>query len=185
MSSTARTFVAGILLTATLAAAGCGEDSEPRVTLPSPATSSPAAPIATTSPPPASTPQQVVDVYEGMQRAFLKAGAAADPDHPDLARYAAGAALQQLTALVRSMRNQGLRARGEAVFHARVESMAPTRARVRDCMDTSRTERYKANGDPFQDSPGGLRLVIADLERFDTAWKVTGLTVHAIGSCKL
>jgi hypothetical protein len=185
MNSTTRTVVVGILLTATLAAAGCGEDARPRATPPSPATATSAAVSATTSPTPAGTPQQVVDVYEGMQRAFLKAGAAADPDHPELARYAAGAALQQLTALVRSMRDQGLRARGEAVFHARVESMAPTRARVRDCMDTSRTERYKANGNPFQDSPGGLRLVVADLEHFDSAWKVTGLAVQAVGSCKL
>ncbi|GIM86619.1 hypothetical protein [Salinispora arenicola] len=124
-----------------------------------------------------------------MQRAFLKASESANPDDPGLPRYTAGTALKRLRDGLTSMRQEGLRGRGEAILHPKVESFqpadAPTKARVRDCMDTSKTERYKANGDPYKDTPGGLRLVIADLERVDGAWKVTGLGVHEVGSCKL
>jgi hypothetical protein len=182
-----------ITLTALLAVAAtltaCTDSDEPAITLPS-ATSPPSTPSPTASATATTTPeQQILDVYLGMQRAFAKAGEAADPNYPDLSRYAGGAALKVLTSGLTSMRSNGLRARGETVYHPQVESLqpadSPTKAHVRDCMDTSKAEAYKANGDPYKDTPGGLRLVIADLERVDGAWKVTGLGVHAVGSCAL
>ena len=39
-------------------------------------------------------------------------------------------------------------------------------------MDTSATSQYKANGEPYQDAPGGRRLVFADVELRDGIWKV-------------
>src|SRR6266498_739461 len=184
----------GIIRTTTLATAlavaatltACTKNEEPPVVLPS-ATTAPSAPSPTTSAPPATPQQQIVEAYLAMQNAFAKASETADPDYPDLSRYAAGTALTRLRDGLRSMRDKGLRARGETIFHPKVESVqpatAPSKARVRDCMDTSKAEAYKANGDPYKDTPGGLRLVIADLERTDGAWKVTGLGVHEVGSC--
>ncbi|GAA3741623.1 hypothetical protein GCM10022225_26380 [Plantactinospora mayteni] len=189
MNRTTRTITLTALLAVAATLTACTDPEEPPITLPS-ATSSSSAPSPTASVTSTTTPQQqILDVYLGMQRAFLKASETANPDDPELPRYTAGTALKRLRDGLTSMRQQGLRGRGEAIFQPKVESFqpadAPTKARVRDCMDTSRTQRYKANGDPYKDTPGGLRLVIADLERVDGAWKVTGLGVHEVGSCKL
>jgi hypothetical protein len=85
------------------------------------------------------------------------------------------------------MRDEGLRSKGDTYFHPKVEQLAPakapTKARVRDCMDTTRATAYKVNGAPSTDTPGGRRLVIADLELAGGVWKVTGLGVHEVGSC--
>jgi hypothetical protein len=122
-----------------------------------------------------------------MQNAFLKATETADPAFPDLTKYATGEALTLLTGALRNYQTEGLRGRGNATFHPSIESLAPadapTKARVRDCMDTSQTSLYKANGDPYQDEPGGLRLVLADVERINGVWKVAGLGVHGVGTC--
>jgi hypothetical protein len=189
MRGTIRTIVLATTFAVAVALMACTNQKEPPVVVLPSATSVPSAPSPTTSTTPATPQQQIIDTYLGMQKAFLKASETADPDYPDLSRYAAGTALQQLTAGLKSMRGEGLRGRGEAIFQPKVESLAPagapTKARVRDCMDTSKTQRYKANGDPYKDAPGGLRLVIADLERIDGAWKVTGLGVHEVGSCTL
>jgi len=188
------TLVAGVALAATLAA--CTKNGDPPVVLPS-ATSSPSAastPAPTATPVPSATPtgtpqQQVLAAYLGMQNAYVRATELADPAHLDLAKYAGGDALRLLTNGLQAIHDNGLRGRGVSVPHPRVESLqpanAPVKARVRDCMDTSKSELYKANGDPYKDTPGGLRLVIADLERLNGVWKVTGLGVHEVGSCKL
>jgi hypothetical protein len=88
---------------------------------------------------------------------------------------------------LKSIQDQGLRGRGEARFHPKIESLepaqTPTKIGIRDCMDTRRTELYKANGDPYRDEPGGNRLVIATVEIVDGAWKVTGFGVRKVGSC--
>lgn len=188
MNRTIRTIAMASVLAVALTA--CTDTEEPPITLPSATTTTTLTPSPTASATPTTTPQQqALDAYLGMQNAFLKASETADPDYPELSRRTAGTALQQLKAGLTSMRNEGLRGRGEAVFQPKVESIepasAPTKARVRDCMDTSKTQRYKANGDPYKDAPGGLRLVIADVEEVDGAWKVTGLGVHEVGSCKL
>lgn len=189
MNGSIRTITLTALLAIAATLTGCTDPKELPITLPS-ATTPASTPSPTASVTPTTTPQQqVLNAYLGMQYTFLKASKTANPTEPELARYAAGRALEQLAAGLTSMRDQGLRGQGEAVFDPHVESLAPanapSKARVRDCMDTSTTRRYKANGDPYQDTPGGLRLVIADLERADGAWKVTGLGVHKVGSCKL
>ncbi|WP_117214521.1 hypothetical protein [Allorhizocola rhizosphaerae] len=179
-----------VVLAATLAA--CNNDKQPSNTTPS-------TPVAATSPSAAATSaapqtreqatQAAIDAYVGMQRAFLKATETADPAHPDLAKYATGEALTRLTGALKNYQSQGLRGRGDVTFHPSIESLAPadapTKAQVRDCMDTSKTSLYKANGEPYQDEPGGLRLVRADVERVDGVWKVTGFGVHGVGTCSV
>lgn len=191
MNRTTRT-TRTIILTALLAVAAtltaCTDRNEPSLTLPS-SVSPPSMPGPTAGATPSTPQQEILDAYLSMQRAFAKAGETADPNYPDLFKYASGAALKVLTAGLTSMRRNGLRARGETVFHPHVESMepadSPTKSRVRDCMDTTKAEAYKANGESYTDTLGGLRLVIADLEHVDGSWKVTGLGVHEVGSCAL
>ena len=168
---------------------GCGQD-RPAVSPPVPGPTRPpvSPPGVTPSSDPRDAPQQqAIDAYVGMQRAYQDAVGTGDPDHPDLARYAAGEALQRLRNGITSIRDQGLRGRGEASFQPVVESLnppgAPTRITVRDCLDTSQTELYDPSGQPYQDQPGGLRLVIATVEIVDGAWKVTGVGIHQVGTC--
>jgi hypothetical protein len=177
--------------TLTLMLSGCGQDGQPDASTPAPGPTEPPAspPAATPSPDPQAAPQQqAVDAYVRMQRAFQEAVKTADPDHPDLGRYAAGEALQRLRNGVASIREQGLRGRGEASFQPVVESLdppaAPTRITVRDCLDTSQTELYDPSGQPYQDQPGGLRLVIATVEIVNGAWKVTSVAIHQVGTCQ-
>ena len=175
--------------TLTLMLSGCGQN-RPDASTPAPEpTGTPASPPAATPSldPQAAPQQQAVDAYVGMQRAFQEAVKTADPDHPDLARYAAGEAFQRLRNGVASIRDQGLRGRGEASFQPVVESLdppaAPTRITLRDCLDTSQTELYDPSGQPYQDQPGGLRLVIATVEIVNGAWKVTSVAIHQVGTC--
>jgi hypothetical protein len=178
-----------VLTTATLVLSGCGQD-RPDVSPPVPGPTRPpvSPPAATPSSDPQAAPQQqAIDAYVGMQRAYEDAVGTGDPDHPDLARYAAGEALQRLRDGITSIRDQGLRGRGEASFQPVVESLdppgAPTRITVRDCLDTGGTELYDPSGQPYQDEPGGLRLVIATVELVDGVWKVTGVGIHQVGTC--
>lgn len=189
MTGTIRTITLTALLAAAATLTACSDQQEPPIELP-PATASTPNLSPNVSATPTTTPQrQILDAYLGMQKAFAKAGEAADPDYPELSKYTSGAALKVLVDGLSNMRANGLRARGETVYRPRVESFqpadSPTKARVRDCVDTAKAQAYKANGDHYNDTPGGLRLVIADLERVDDGWKVTGLGVHKVGSCKL
>ena len=172
-------------------AAGCtGTANQPDVSLP---TESPSANPSSPAPSPANNPyddphQQAIDAYLGTQEAFSQAIIAADPDHPELTVHTAGRALDLLRDGLTAIRDQGLRGRGEATFRPEVDQWddleRPTTIIIRDCMDTSNTELYSVSGEPYEDEPGGLRLVIATVEIVDGTWKVTGLGVHGVGTCE-
>jgi hypothetical protein len=173
-----------------IAAAGCtGAADEPDATLP---TQSPPANPSLLAPSPTRDPyddphQQAIDAYLGTQEAYMRAIMAADPDHPDLAVHTAGRALELLRDGLTATRDKGLRGRGEATFRPEVDQYddpeRPTMIIVRDCMDSSEAELYSVSGEPYEDEPGGLRLVIATVEIVDGRWKVTGLGVHGVGTC--
>jgi hypothetical protein len=184
--------VAALIVVVPLGA--CTGNADPPVALPSAAapastsaspSASPSASAAAESPEQAR--QRVIDAYVGMQNAFLKASELGDPAYPELPKFADGAALTTLTDGLKASKAKGLLGRGQAVYHPEVQALAPpnspTRASLRDCMDTSKTSQYKANGDAYQDSPGGLRLVLADVERVGGVWKVTSFGVRGVGSC--
>lgn len=178
--------VAAVLLL--VVSSGCTRD-EPPVVLPSgSAASTSATPPVTPTPTVSRSPQQqALDAYTGMWLTYLKAAETADPDHPDLARHATGKALETLRSGLQSMRDKGLRGRGHFTFRAVVESAQPaanpTLVRVRDCLDTSKTGQYKANGEPYTDPPGGNRLTLADVELVDGEWKVRNFGVRDVGTC--
>lgn len=182
----------GLLAVIAIAATIGGCATNPPATLPiSTVPTPPSANSPTASTAAAETPelakQHAIDAYVGMQNAFLRASELGDPSYPDLANYAAGDALVRLTEGLKTNQSKGLLSRGEAVYHPHVESLSPstspTKASLRDCMDTSKTSRYKANGESYQDSPGGLRLVLAEVERINGTWKVTSFGVRQVGSC--
>lgn len=191
-TATRTAILAATALTALLAGCTNSDDTPTTPTTsaaPASASPSPSASQSAAAETPDQAKQHAIDAYVGFQTAFQKAGAAGDPEFPDLAKYGTGDALKLFTNGLKASKTQGLLARGEAVFHPKVASLsppaAPTKASVEDCMDTSKTERYKADGSPFNDPPGGLRLVLADVERINGEWKVTGIGIREVGSCKL
>jgi len=191
MTRTTRTTIAAAFVVLAAALTACNNDKQPTAASPTttaPAVANPSSAQSAAPDTPELAKQKAIDAYLGMHRAFLKAGEIADPAYPDLAKYTAGAALQRLTGSLKSMQQDGLRGRGDSVFYPEIASLsppaAPTKAQIRDCMDTSKTEVYKANGDPYQDEPGGWRLVLADVELTSGEWKVTDFAIREVGSCK-
>jgi hypothetical protein len=172
--------------------AGCTHDNQTPNTLPTSAAPASASPSPSASPSAAAetedqAKQHATDAYVGMWNAFLKASELGDPAYAELPKYTNGVALTRLTDGLKANKANGLLGRGKSVFHPRVESLSPpttpTKASIRDCMDTSKTELYKADGSPYKDTPGGLRLVLADVERINGVWKVTSFGVREVGSC--
>ena len=139
--------------------------------------------------PVAAAEQAALEAYRGMWDAYTSAGRppAANPDDAALERYATGDALQVLRRGLTSMRDQGLVSDGSMKLSPEVTSLAPasspTSAQVTDCADTSDAARVRADGEPFDDEPGGRRLIVADLENSGGEWKVTSFGVRETGSC--
>jgi hypothetical protein len=186
----------GLISAATLAVllAGCTKDDDPPTTLPTSPAPTSATASASASPSAAAetvdqAKQHATDAYVGMWNAFMKASELGDPTYAELPKYADGLALTRLTDGLEASKAKGLLGRGQSIYHPKVESVAPpaapTKVSIRDCMDTSKTEQYKADGSPYKDTPGGLRLVLADVERINGVWKVTSFGVREVGSCKV
>jgi hypothetical protein len=175
--------MAGLLL-AVSSMTGCADDGRPSSTAspsPSPSMRAPTADardIAET---------RAVEAYRGMWRAFADAGAAGNPEHPDLPRFADEAALRVLVSGLQANKKQGLVSRGDIVYSPKVTAVAPvsapTEVTIVDCADTSKAKRVKTSGAPFQDAPGGRRLIRATVRGGDDAWKVTTFAVNEVGSC--
>ncbi|MGC4900549.1 hypothetical protein ACPXB5_28895 [Micromonospora arida] len=143
-----------------------------------------------TSPAEPVTPEDLaLGAYRSMWAAYDDAGLTSNPDHPELAKFAAGDALKVLRSGLESDRREGLVGQGEVVVNPSIQSLtpaaAPTQAKVRDCADTSGATRVRAtpNGTPFTDSPGGRRLVNATVSMVGESWKVTSFGVQGVGSC--
>lgn len=177
----ARRIVLGVLIAILLAAAGCADTARPSVGTPT--TSGPASESADVS-----VEQSVLAAYEGMWRAYAKAGLTANPDEPALSRYTAGKALQTLTDGLAGYRKDGQILKGDLVTRPRVEQASPgANARsmtVTDCLDTTNFLVYSRSGEPADDAPGGRRFTRATVTDLGTeGWKVTSFGVQAVGTC--
>jgi hypothetical protein len=147
-----------------------------------PVSSTPADPVAAAE-------QAALEAYRGMWDVYTLAGRPpeANPDEPQLARYATGDALEVLMRGLMSMRDQGLVTEGSMLLAPEVTNLSPaslpTGVQVTDCADTSDAARVRADGRPFEDEPGGRRLIVADVEDTGEGWKVTSFGVRDAGSC--
>jgi len=132
---------------------------------------------------------KALTAYRGMWRVYMAATHTADPDDPQLARYAAGEALRVLRSGLRWMRKEGLRGRGGVRLAPTADRLipaeAPRVASIGDCVDTSATRMYRANGDRYTDAPGGRRALSATVKDVGGgAWKVTNFGIRAVGTCR-
>ncbi|MFG1952483.1 hypothetical protein [Micromonospora sp. NPDC048830] len=163
---------------------GCGgsEPSESRSS-----TSSPSLPAPGQSPSGAADDAALL-AYRQMWAAYAKAGAAADPDEPELARHATGQALSTLKSGLAKLRKDGEVIKGEYKSDPKVvvasPSTAPSTVSVQDCLNTTRFLTYKAaTGALADDIPGGNRAVRATVVRDGGIWKVSSFGVQAVGTC--
>jgi hypothetical protein len=178
-------------LVVTVMLAGCGSDGEgsSEPTAGSQTTPAPT-PAASASPEPADPAQVALAVYVAMWDAYDEAARdpQADAEEAGLDRYATGDALAMVTDLVASLREDGLVAEGSIDHSPRVTEMSPeedpSSARVEDCADTSDQTVVRADGGPYEDEPGGLRLIFADVELHEGVWTVTALGIGRVGSCQ-
>jgi hypothetical protein len=126
--------------------------------------------------------------YGGLWQAYLEAIRIPDPNHPDLARYAQGRALDVLVNGLRSVQEQGLVSTGDITFSPRVVAellaLTPPQVKIEDCADTSQSHLVKQDGTPYQDTPGGRRFATATVVQLDDGtWKISEFAMHAVGTC--
>ncbi|MFJ6199108.1 hypothetical protein [Micromonospora sp. NPDC092111] len=153
--------------------------------------SSPATPAMPTQSDETSTAgreEAAVTAYRGMWQAYAKAGLTANPQEPDLARFATGAALSLLTTGLAKLREDGEVIKGQPRSSPRVvapkPSPAPEAISVLDCLNTTDFLTYKASsGALADDTPGGNRAVRATVIRVGDVWKVSTFAAQAVGTC--
>jgi hypothetical protein len=143
------------------------------------------------SPSPTSTTNardSAVEAYKGMWLAFSRASETADWTSPDLARYASGNALAELTKSLQANQVRGVVTRGTFATHPSVTSAdppsAPTLVLILDCGDDSGTTRVRAsNGHPIAGSGGGKHRIDAEVRLVNGSWSVVDFRLRSAGSC--
>lgn len=174
------TLAAGLALALTLA--GCDGSKPSGGSSPTPSLSAPPQSARGTA------EQQALAAYQGMWRAYAKAGLTADPDDPDLGRYAADTALQTLQKGLKGYRDKAQVLKGDLVTNPQVSGASPdadpTSVTITDCVDDTKFLVYKRAGGLANDAPGGRRSTKATVTNVDAdGWKVTSFGVQAVNTC--
>jgi hypothetical protein len=139
-------------------------------------------------PRPTPEPQLATDAYTGMWQAMAKAGETADWQSPEVAKYATGDALGVINRSLYTDHLNGVVSKGAPVTSPKVTEekppSKPTTIMISDCGDSTNWLKYKKDGSPFTDSPGGHRAITAEVKKqADGSWKVTRFAVERVGTC--
>lgn len=174
-----RSVVTTLLLVA-VAASGCSSSSQGNSRgTPSPSTSSLS--------PAAKAKQDAVTAYRGMWTAFTKAAATANPDEPDLRRYAQGDALKAIVSGLYTDRTQGEVGRGAPLITPTATDVqpanAPTSVAISDCVDARNWLLYYKSGGLVDKTPGGKHRTTATVTRANGTWKVNTFALEGSGTC--
>lgn len=171
----------------TLAACSSNPSSTPGGTTGATPSSTTSAPSSTPSPAD-SARQQATAAYAGMWRQMVKASETADWQSPELARYATGDALGVINRSLYTDHLNGVVSKGAPTTNPQVTKADPandpTTVMISDCGDDTQWVKYKKDGSPFTDSPGGRRSITAEVKKqTDGSWRVTRFAVEGVGSC--
>lgn len=145
-------------------------------------------PSAPSSPAQKGSPQALARAaYLGMWQAYVAAARTADYQSASLDRYAAGGALSVLTHALYQEHQDGQVSLGKPVLHPAVTVVKGsggdvTQADITDCADSSHWLNYHG-GKPVAGQDLRHRYIVARLQPFDGAWKVTYLNVGKAGTC--
>ena len=172
-----------------LAVAGCTSEDGAEPSAPAESAPSLQVPTPATDDPVAEAEHAALEAYRGMWDAYVEAISIPDPELPALARFAADDALTVLVDGLEQVERDGLAGRGDVVLDPEVIELSPpdtpTTAEITDCVDTSDTEVYRRDGEPYHDTPGGLRRAEATVREVDSnTWKVVGFALYEVGSCE-
>ena len=136
---------------------------------------------------PATASSLALAAYRGMWADLVVAARTSDYQSAALGDHATGAAL---TLFVQGLARDQLHdivTRGHVGLDPVVTSLTPStdpdRAAVRDCVDDSDWVEYKTSGGRAKNPAGGRRRTTAVVTRHADTWKVSQLTVGAVGSC--
>jgi hypothetical protein len=132
--------------------------------------------------------QKAVAAYQEMWQAYAKAGRTANPDDPDLGRYATGSALKTLTDGLKGYRDKAQILKGDLVTNPQVAGASPGTdpkdVTVTDCVDDTKFLVYQRSGELVNNVPGGRRSAKATVTNLGAdGWKVTGFGVQAVNTC--
>ncbi|RNH94196.1 hypothetical protein EEZ25_31655 [Micromonospora aurantiaca] len=123
-----------------------------------------------------------------MWAAYAKAGLTANPDEPDLSKFASDGALKTLKNGLADYRSKKQVLKGEYVLNPQATEVAltasPPTVIVTDCIDDSNFLVYDLSGKPINDVPGGRQSARATVTNLAAGgWKVTSFGVQKVGSC--
>ncbi|MDG4803618.1 hypothetical protein [Micromonospora sp. WMMD980] len=172
----------GLCLAAMIGACDGGDaDNESPPPTPTPARQSDGSPDA-------SREEAALAAYRGMWQAYAKAGRTADPNEPELVRFAGGDALATLKKGLSSYRSKGQILKGRYSSEPRIAqkslTSSPLSVTVTDCVDDTHFLVYTASGKPINDVPGGRRATRATVTDLGAqGWKVATFAVQGVGTC--
>lgn len=129
--------------------------------------------------------EEAVEAYELFWVAVAEAGEIPDPQHPDLARYGAEDALDDVTALLIGYRETGRATSGRPQTNPEVVDSddASSSVEISDCGDSTDWVTYDVDSGAEVGEPGGRQQIVAVVEVVDDDWKVTAFGIDEVGSC--
>jgi hypothetical protein len=179
-----------IAMLAAVAFVGC-DSSGPTTATPTTTVSDSRPATPTTAPTPSrsateaglTTNAAVLAAYRAYWSDVITAGKSADWQSPQLDDHATGLALRQAKATLLSLKARGLVARGTVKLDPEVISLAPPKAVVYDCNNTSNFLAYDAKTGQLRDkSSGRPNGKTVTLLLNGGSWKVSQATTEA-GKC--
>ena len=187
----ARTYATVLLVTGSLALAGCSESPAKDDAAKEPASPSSAAASTSASPDAqAKAEDEVRTAYSALWGEQVKAYAQADIKGTDLKKYATKDALAQAMGDVLVMQKAGTATKGAPVndvtdVTVTLTGKTPT-ATLRDCLDLSncRTVKKKTGAvKPFPTNQPLRYVTTATAEKWGTQWMITELTPDGSSTC--
>lgn len=144
-------------------------------------------PSASSLSPAAKAKQDAVTAYRGMWTAFAKAATTANPDEPDLRRYAEGDALKAIVSALYTDRAEGEVGRGAPMITPTATDAAPTSTptsvSISDCVDARNWLIYYKSGGLVDKTPGGKHRTTAVVRQANGTWKVDTFALEGSGTC--
>jgi hypothetical protein len=149
-----------------------------------------------TAPAPSSSPanpaairvRQALAAYNNGLSAYVAASNRGSTDTTELSRYVTGSALEVLADGLARQHSKGLISKGTpGIDPPQVTEIspatAPTTVEVSGCLDGTNWLLYKTDGQLADNTPGGRHAVVAQIDKIDDAWKVSGIAIQGVGTC--
>lgn len=178
ISRSAPSRAALVLITSWLTLAGCTSDDPGSKPSTAPLSAGPGASASNTG-----AEDAAVAAYREMWAAFAEAAKTSDPDAPDIRKYASDNALKLIVGGLVTNRSQGKVVKGDLVLNPKATVVSPAEETILDCVDATHWLEYKANGELWDNKPGGKHRTTATVKNVDGTWKVSSFNLEGTGTC--